>query len=1053
MERMLRFLALTVLAACLLAVTAWLAWEPFPYSSQEAVANLAKAEDWFAAMRDAGGLAWWSSSFQGGTSLAPLWGTFLTSAWIWVCAQIFGMAAGVKIAMLACIPLSAATAFLLVRRLSGRDDVAFLGGLFYAAAPSLWIRALSVEHVVVVMAMAWLPLACWGVLRLVQHPTAWSALLGAVSCGLVALSYSKAAVLAAPVLAGLVLWGFWKHCGVAGWLQPRVGITLLVAILLLAVFPNLPALRESGLSSLFQFGPLRGWQESFATKSALQWFDRMGWLSAGFRPDFAPTTASGGVYLGLALIVSLGGALLLRPFTETDCKLLGAFRLSVGLGLLAFWFSFGPFSVVSGTLRALQASGLAWDFLPALLWLSVFLQGWMIHKLLPRRMPLRKSFLILLMAVYFLVPGFSLLEWLPLYRDIRAPFDFYQVAGVVWICAGAAIGAAALFSRLSSARWRLAALAALGLMIGWDFSAQLTLPRDRALAAGTMDDFRLAAAAIRDSDRPGSVLCLSGRYFYLLLPKLTGRPLVQEAFQNYLQQKNYAALQVAAQSSMANYIEYLRVAGVRFVVIDRFDPDLPTGFAKELVSRLRPFMQTASFQVLENPLALAPAFGADQTVLLADNDLATLSAALEAGSRNVLPVGPSLPGASLGAIREGRLELEKQPDEQKKFTSIDGILPVAAGKPSVGPNPDLAWSVVPLAWHPDWRASSGGKEITVRQAFGGMMAVEGRSEPVTFEFRAPSWYSVVMWASGVAWVACLATLLAAAVVPALRRKWDHCPEPENLPAGPTGIDPDHKQAKPCGEIPVSDSEKQSPPTGDFMRALAVTPTYNEASSLPHLLDRLQANAPSLHVLVVDDGSPDGTADIVKRDPRFGTSLFILERGSKKGLGSAYRDGFQWAADRGYEVCIEIDADLSHDPADVPRLLAALESGADAAIGSRYVDGLRVVNWPEHRLLISSFGTQFVRFFTGLPLTDATSGFKALRVAALKKLDWSAIRADGYGFQVELHHALWKNGARLVEVPITFTERVKGTTKMTAGIAWEAMKRVLQLALPQTRRES
>jgi dolichol-phosphate mannosyltransferase len=207
------------------------------------------------------------------------------------------------------------------------------------------------------------------------------------------------------------------------------------------------------------------------------------------------------------------------------------------------------------------------------------------------------------------------------------------------------------------------------------------------------------------------------------------------------------------------------------------------------------------------------------------------------------------------------------------------------------------------------------------------------------------------------------------------------------------------------------------------------------------------------VLVIDDASPDGTAAIARNHPLFGKRLFLLERKGKLGLGSAYREGFRWAAGHGYDSCIEIDADLSHNPADVPRLLNALDAGADAAIGSRYLDGLRVVNWPEHRLLISSFATQFVRFFTGMPLTDATSGFKALRVETLNRLDWDKIRAEGYGFQVELHHALWQAGARLAEVPITFTERREGHTKMTAGIALEAVRRVIALSLSPANKQN
>jgi dolichol-phosphate mannosyltransferase len=231
--------------------------------------------------------------------------------------------------------------------------------------------------------------------------------------------------------------------------------------------------------------------------------------------------------------------------------------------------------------------------------------------------------------------------------------------------------------------------------------------------------------------------------------------------------------------------------------------------------------------------------------------------------------------------------------------------------------------------------------------------------------------------------------------------------------------------------------------------LAISPTYNEAASLPTLLKTLFAADSSLHVLIIDDASPDGTAKVVRDHPEFSKRLHLLERGGKLGLGSAYREGFRWAAEHAYDACVEIDADLSHDPADVPRLLKQLnDETADAIIGSRYLDGLRVVNWPEHRLLISAFATQFVRFVLGMPLTDATSGFKALRVAALQKMDWSLIRAEGYGFQVELHHALWRSGARLKEIPIVFTERREGHTKMNVGIALEAAMRVLALAVPK-----
>jgi len=220
------------------------------------------------------------------------------------------------------------------------------------------------------------------------------------------------------------------------------------------------------------------------------------------------------------------------------------------------------------------------------------------------------------------------------------------------------------------------------------------------------------------------------------------------------------------------------------------------------------------------------------------------------------------------------------------------------------------------------------------------------------------------------------------------------------------------------------------------RPLLVLPTYNEAISLPLVLARLFAVPRAPDVLVIEDASPDGTAAVVRAHAEFGRRLFMVERAGKLGLGSAYRAGFSWALERGYSAALEMDADLSHDPDDVPRLLAALDAGADLAIGSRYVQGISVVHWPLSRLLLSMGAGCYVRLLTGLPLTDPTSGFKAIRRRALERLMREKISADGYGFQIELHFKAHRLGLKLQEIPIVFTERRDGQSKLSAGIAVE-----------------
>ena len=230
------------------------------------------------------------------------------------------------------------------------------------------------------------------------------------------------------------------------------------------------------------------------------------------------------------------------------------------------------------------------------------------------------------------------------------------------------------------------------------------------------------------------------------------------------------------------------------------------------------------------------------------------------------------------------------------------------------------------------------------------------------------------------------------------------------------------------------------------KPLVILPTYNEAEMIQTALDEVLAKAPGVDVLVVDDASPDGTAAKVKSHAAFKKRLHIMERSGKAGLGSAYREAFQWALEKGYDSVVEMDADLSHDPADVPRLLAALGEGADLAVGSRYLNGIRILNWPQSRLWISTFGGWYARTLTGLPMTDPTSGFKAIRRRVLEGLNWDQFTSQGYGLQVELHFFAWQAGFKVQEVPIVFTERREGNSKMSTHIALEAAKRVFQLAV-------
>ncbi|GAB6394677.1 MAG: polyprenol monophosphomannose synthase [Bacteroidales bacterium] len=229
-------------------------------------------------------------------------------------------------------------------------------------------------------------------------------------------------------------------------------------------------------------------------------------------------------------------------------------------------------------------------------------------------------------------------------------------------------------------------------------------------------------------------------------------------------------------------------------------------------------------------------------------------------------------------------------------------------------------------------------------------------------------------------------------------------------------------------------------------SIVIIPTYNEKENIERIIRAVSGLEKEFHILIVDDGSPDGTATIVKRlQPEFPEKLFLIERQGKQGLGTAYICGFKWSLERHYEYIVEMDADFSHNPQDIPRLYAACaDEGADVAIGSRYCNGVNVVNWPLKRVLMSYFASVYVRMVTGMKVCDATAGFVCYRRRALETIELDNIRFKGYAFQIEMKFTAYKCGLKLQEVPIIFINRVLGVSKMNLSIFGEALSGVLQL---------
>jgi dolichol-phosphate mannosyltransferase len=230
-----------------------------------------------------------------------------------------------------------------------------------------------------------------------------------------------------------------------------------------------------------------------------------------------------------------------------------------------------------------------------------------------------------------------------------------------------------------------------------------------------------------------------------------------------------------------------------------------------------------------------------------------------------------------------------------------------------------------------------------------------------------------------------------------------------------------------------------------MKTLIIIPTYNELDNLPKLLPEVLSKSTEINVLIVDDNSPDGTAAFVENEIKNNERIHLIKRSSKQGLGTAYIAGFKYALQNNFELIFEMDADFSHDPKEIPRFLDEIKD-SDLVIGSRYINGVNVINWPMRRLLLSSFANVYTRIITGMPVHDATGGFKCFRRKVLESINLDQVRSNGYAFQIEMNFKAWKKGFKVKEIPIIFVDRMKGQSKMSRKIVREAVTMVWKLRI-------
>ncbi|MGB8355138.1 MAG: polyprenol monophosphomannose synthase [Chthoniobacteraceae bacterium] len=1041
--KLFRPITLLILFLCVFCGILGFGWLHQGPSDQD-LACFSKAIDYFRGVISVKGWPWWTPNFLGGHSLAPSMGSIFSYFSILLGVGIFGPFHGPKIIGLVFMVASGLSMFGFAKAFSRSDWIALVCAIFYVTCPQLSLLLAAGEQFTTAACFPYPPLILWTLMMIAETASWRNSILFAMALAGMTLTFAKLALLFLPVIAAFGAWLYItrKECRKNLWIGIRRS---LLPLTLLGILPLLPSMRELRWMTMFSDDPFEGWQRSFSIKTSLSWFDRGGALMTGSPGYFL--VEQGGFYLGAIAICAFAVFFLWKRNDSLKSEIGRKCRLFIGLSLFIHWLSFGPRSIFSGHMEFLHVAQGVQNWVLPLFWFALVAQIWIIARLWPECRG-RSFWITVGVAVYLFVPGFQIIARIPGFNQIRAPWSYWQVAGSFCLSMAAGLAVASFLNHASASRLsryfrsRSAqiGIAALVLALGLaDLSVYHARFFQGSLPGGTFKDFDDAETFLMRAHRPGRVYAISGRYFYLMTPFLSWRVLNSESFNSFYMERWSRAAMDNGQTSPELLKTYMNVNGITYVLIDKKDENVPAVLQKDFRDAFPTAHENEHFLILENTDSLAPAFTAREFIVMLPESYGRSGEMLSYGQFNFLSVEMPLNASNdfAGVVDEkGGIQIKPEykkkggtpfqrvamgPSEEHEFQkSFQDIEMPPIGQQS-------GWLVICESYHPDWKAYAGNREIPVRRAMGSLLAVPlpEKPAPIHLKFEPPAWYSASADISLLSWLGCCLLILTGSLAPdKWRQAW-------------YGIEMQGNE--PLHGIMTTPISKKT-----VEKSIVVIPTYNEANNLPELFGRVFQLPSNIDVLIVDDASPDGTAQIVKQHAEFGRRLFLMERSGKLGLATAYKQGFQWALQRNYDACMEMDADLSHDPADIPKLLEALNNGADIAIGSRYLNGIRVLNWPQNRLQLSLFAGLYTRTLAGLPLSDPTSGFKAIRREVLEAFDWSRFIASGYGFQIEIHFYAWRNGFCLREVPIIFTERHEGRSKMSWRISAEAALRVLRL---------
>lgn len=1020
-------------------------WTRQGMTAHELVANVATVNDFFnmaAILHHTGGnifssIPWWTPNYTMGQTLAPYWSSITSCVGILlgelIGAPLHDPSSGVKIVCLNVIFFSGIGMYLFIKRLTDCPWSAFAAGILYATCPQLTLQFAQSEHITLGFGFLFPPFILWSCLGLSRSRSWFFVLLLALSSAMLTLIFIRAAAGFLPLVVLFLIWlavADRQALAHLAWGLPRAG----VIYIFLAVLPNLPMMKESAFLTLFSMSPLEGWQETFSFKTAVSWLSRNSMAFEGGPQLY--TVESGGFYLGFIPLLAFTLLFLQKGKIQDaiyETREGTLIRLFIAIGLVLTQLSCGPKCILSGQIAFLRDAATMPNWSAVLSDFLVLIQGYIIYRLFP---PVRYRWLYATIAIifYFLISSFQIFTHVPPYDTIRAPWFFWEMSGSVCLAAAGGIAFVFLYRQWIAEDWRSLLAWPIGILAIAILFLDL-YPYEANFNQGTLGppnlfhDFDEVVNCLNKEPRPGRVMFESGRYFFLLTPLLTNRGLADEAFHSYLMSKWSRQIVEAGRPSIEFLRPQLSFMGITYIIMEKRDPDIPPQFIDSFRANFPVKFENDCFVIFENGYSLSPYFYVKDIVAVQTENPAAISNIISLANLRYAPM--FIPGVeNQMPDLAGRLDdngIQMFPAYKDKNGELFVISQRLIDRPDphtmyVLPPPEgYTGIVIPESYHPSWHAYANGRPIPVYRSFGcliGALVPPGTTE-LYFKFEPPAWYNLCIFTSFFAWLFTFSIFGGFALSYLIR--------PERAPLTFWQNPP-----------PMLDGPDRTPVDRSIQNKAIVLFAHHHPESALLFLASVRAKLPGTQILFVTPAKHQDT--LAAKIPSTPSQIVAVNS-----ISNPLPELIQWAASHQIDALYLIPHDYSYSMDQMPKAVELFEKGVEVAIGTRYLGGIRINNWPFHRLLLSQIAATITRKVLALPLTDPRSRFIVLNRSALEvlsEMSFPQSPADHEWLGIIL--AAQSAGLIIEEFPVYYD--ATGDTTFPLGGIFRAMGRLIQTSL-------